>query len=422
MPTRQCSLTDDIELVLCGTERTGSANDTMHVDKLKECALQQKVDTAAPQPRHCNGLVKRTTRSLQEATKPQEKPKSHNTSEVSRRPSPQPDANQSKNCGCGGKDCKCKKQCVGKTTCEWDTKGVNCWCDEVGQADKKRDASRSNCLTTGDFDFCFKDRVSIEERGANASTIAIELIQPAFQMLWENACLLAAIRDLDCQEFKKALRESYPGIEKDVSTVRVRASNANTTAHVARAVTPRDAESCRVLETLFAHSTEITSRNCLDILHEVRQKLSITYRKKKVFIDGLVKASYPLGGICTLVEKKLEKEYGDDDADWTCSSDDEAWHPAVSYKAIKRSATILNRRRRTLNYSISCRLVKTLFRETYPTTTDCEPIVERLRVDSDGKRVCLKPMVLKYAPQYSYHEVERAFKKHWSKGIHWDEC
>jgi hypothetical protein len=60
VPTRQCSVTDEVELVLCGGERTGEAEDTAPPEVINQCANPPMVrnDTKTPrQSRQCHARV-----------------------------------------------------------------------------------------------------------------------------------------------------------------------------------------------------------------------------------------------------------------------------------------------------------------------------------------------------------------------------
>ncbi|KAF2787046.1 hypothetical protein K505DRAFT_329923 [Melanomma pulvis-pyrius CBS 109.77] len=77
-PTRQCRVTDDVELVLCGTERTSPAQDTTSLDVIDKCSspgVQRDDKKTSRRLRQCNARVvgpKRTTQPMMQtgANKP----------------------------------------------------------------------------------------------------------------------------------------------------------------------------------------------------------------------------------------------------------------------------------------------------------------------------------------------------------------
>jgi hypothetical protein len=282
VPIRQCSLNDNIELVLCGTERSMPEEDQTSVDILVDCVFPKLQEHYGNKTQHrraraCHSRVAAPKMSQQQKSKgptkveqkskPKDGTKKQDKAQAPKDERPKHRAGDDARNEHAADDCKCK----------WTGEGWKCTCDEF----QERNKTGHHCVTTGEFQHCFNDNIANWVVTPNSFTE--KYAGPLLRLVWLSACNISAHADRDCVELKDALKAAYPdidrvewqyqahnGTDKD-PVMRVAKSPAGDTEKSAEGKrTDGKEKACQDLAALFP---DLPHHTCTDLINAVRLKL-----------------------------------------------------------------------------------------------------------------------------------------------------
>lgn len=329
VPIHYCGLDDNVELVICGSQRAFAERDGTSKSTLAQCVNPKRNQTgyyrSNPRAlRHCHGSIisprNSTVSALSsEATEPKpDRPSSLPLAEVLAKPVPaigtlvKPDGHHSSReqltrilDTAMEDDCHC-----------WITGNREIKCDNGCQQLVKSRDGQYKCLATGDFEFCLQHKML--KRVVNANTFAEKYAEPLLRILWSNACATADQNHWDCAEFKSSIKAAYPEVDS-MELHGAESKDADTSAEVKKkkkpAVKSNKTKACRDLIVLFGQ--EYHERNCEELIKDIK----IHYRApgSEVHLKHFINKYYKDAD-----DTELDDEFSQTwpELDWT--TDDEA--------------------------------------------------------------------------------------------------
>jgi hypothetical protein len=286
---RECSISDNIELVLCGNNRTSPEHDPTPQKQLAQCAMAQGLHErhdnktqprGAPMclrrivaPKQTNSTVTKA-KAAAHVTKPRNGPIKQEKSQA---------PNNAKN----------------QTTSPEDPSKVILAIEYVALG------------TDGTFKSSLSD--------VNPNLFAEKYARPLLRLVWLEACDISDEMDWDCDEFKAALKAAYPDIDKVQDQHQ---SHNGTVVHVDKssaAVTKKDgkaqgdATKKKACDDLAALFHDMPHQTCDELVKSVKLK----WAGKEVNL-GALNRNGQLGDSSDL-EEELERQWPE--IEW--SSDDE---------------------------------------------------------------------------------------------------
>ncbi|KAF2651012.1 hypothetical protein K491DRAFT_110846 [Lophiostoma macrostomum CBS 122681] len=297
VPTRQCSITDDIELVLCGSERTGPAHDDTPSQSIIACAgsaLEKRATngTMLPRPRACQGRVLEPKRVVADKEKKGDNPGAERYPKRVESTVAEPRQGTFVN----------KDGCE----CSWDQLGLHCDCDNQSknatkgdkekQHRQKSDNKKKDCLKTGDFEYCFDKGIAQKINLDDVDSFKTKYEKPLLGMLYSEACNIAAYRNWDCDEFKSAMKKVYPNIEEDKASSGLEPRNTTDLFKAEQRGGVKQSEkdfspdeNCRLLIVLLATDEDKKGRTSEDVCKNIIRRMKVGYHGQKIYLGALLK-------------------------------------------------------------------------------------------------------------------------------------
>jgi hypothetical protein len=299
VPTRQCNIDDDIELVLCGTQRTSPEEDPTPREILARCARSLSDqggganNTNSRRVRSCQGHVVAPSEAAPQRGSVKHDKDEAKTAVRKKQDKQTPHPNQPK------QGCKC----------EWVTEGFKCNCKNF----VKKPSSKYHCMETGDFQYCFDGKTA--EKATSPDSFADLYAKPFLRLIFADACDIATENNWNCSEFKASIKAVYPDIDKPANQLQARNATVKfPVQHLEKGQqSKRDfVEACSDLIKLFGNEFKMTDCNVL--INEMK----VRYKNKTVKL-GKAKDKYMPDADSSDIESALSGQWPE--VDWT--TDDE---------------------------------------------------------------------------------------------------